>query len=426
MADHLSHQANLLRRYEITGLRLLAWLHLVVVILGIIGTLTTAQGTLRILNLFFAVIPLWVFLVVMLRVEQVKNLERMGLLIASFDAFSLAWLPVSWYLFQGNGSAPELLLENDLVIFYILMATAHSITLRPSQPLLAGAVGVVVMTGCYLWAVSAGLPPPAVDWLAAINTRQVDISSFWFKTLFMMPFACSALALLAWRGRQLVSRTALLERSMTTLSQYFSPKIVGELINNESLNLSLSGQQRDIAVLFVDLVGFTELSEKLQPAESVALLADYFQRMVACVFANNGSVDKFLGDGLMATFNILGDQPQAAQQAVLAGIAMQHALQELNVERQQRGLAPLQQRISVHFGAAVVGNVGTSQRMEFTAIGDTVNTASRLQEICKQLQTDFIISASVYQRFPEAPAKDMGTVSLRGKSEMVQVYAVES
>lgn len=426
MFDHQSHQAKLLRRYEITGLRLLAWLHLIVVVLGIIGTLTTAQGALRTLNLFFAVIPLWVFLVVMLRVERVENLERMGLLIASFDAFALAWLPVSWYLFQGNASAPELLLENDLVIFYILMATVHSITLRPSQPLLAGAVGVIVMTGCYFWAVSVGLPPPATDWLVAINTRQVDMGSFWFKALFMLPFACGTLALLAWRGRQLVSRTALLERSMTTLSQYFSPKIVGELINNDSLNLSLTGQQRDIAVLFVDLVGFTELSEKLRPAESVALLADYFQRMVACVFANNGSVDKFLGDGLMATFNILGDQPQAAQQAVLAGIAMQHALQELNAERQQRGLAPLGQRISVHFGAAVVGNVGTAQRMEFTAIGDTVNTASRLQEICKQLQADFIISASVYQRFPEAPAKDMGTVSLRGKSELVQVYAVDA
>ncbi|PKN91766.1 MAG: hypothetical protein CVU44_17800 [Chloroflexi bacterium HGW-Chloroflexi-6] len=418
------YKQELLRTYELAGLRLLAWLHLGVAVVDIIGAIITAEGMLLISNLVVAIISFGIFLLIMLRVERVIHLERLGLLVALFDSISLLWLPASWYLFQGNASAPELLVKNDLVIFYILLAAIHSITLRPGQPLLVGVVGALVMTGCYWWAVSAGLPPVTNDWLTSINTRQLDVSSFWFKIWFMLQFGCGTLALLAWRGRQLVARSASQERSITALSRYFSPAIVSELINNDSLSSALNSQQRDVAVLFVDLVSFTHLSESLPPTEIVSLLADYYQRMVACVFANQGSVDKFLGDGLMATFNLLGDQPDAARQAVLTGVAMQEALRDLNELRRLDNLSPLKQRIGIHFGAAVVGNVGTPQRMEFTVIGDTVNTASRLQEICKELRVDFLISAAVYQQFPQAPVKDMGEVSVRGKSDPMRVYAV--
>lgn len=426
MAEHSAHQVELLRRYEIAGLRLMAWLHLTAALLTIIGALSTAKGALRISNIFMSIIPFAIFALIILRVERITNLERLGLLTTLFDSLLMAWLPISWYLFQGNAMAPEMLVKNDLVIFYILLAGIQSITLRPKQPLVVAAVGVIVITACYVWAASIGLPPAAKDSLTAITTNQVDVNSFWFRTLFMMPFGCGTLAVLAWRGRKLVARSASLERSITSLSRYFSPKIVDELINNEVLNSSLNGQQREIAVLFVDLESFTQLSESLPPNDVVTLLADYYQRMVECIFANNGSVDKFLGDGLMATFNMLGDQPQAARQSVLAGIAMQKALSELNVTRQLHGLVPLKQRIGIHFGSAIIGNVGTSQRMEFTAIGDTVNTASRLQEICKQLHTDFLISDSIYRQFPQVSAKDMGKVVVRGKSDIMQVYAVIS
>jgi len=426
MAEYSAHQVELLRRYEIAGLRLMAWLHLTAALLTIIGALSTAKGALRISNIFMSIIPFAIFALIILRVERIIHLERLGLLTTLFDSLLMAWLPISWYLFQGNAMAPEMLVKNDLVIFYILLAGIQSITLRPKQPLVVAAVGVIVITACYVWAASIGLPPAAKDSLTSITTNQVDVNSFWFRTLLMMPFGCVTLSVLAWRGRQLVARSASLERSITSLSRYFSPRIVEELVNNEVLNSSLNGQQREIAVLFVDIEGFTQLSENMPPNDVVTLLADYYQRMVACVFENNGSVDKFLGDGLMATFNMLGDQPQAARQSVLAGIAMQKALGELNVTRQLHGLIPLKQRIGINFGSAIIGNVGTAQRMEFTAIGDTVNSASRLQEICKQLHTDFLISDSIYRQFPQVPAKDMGKVVVRGKSDIMQVYAVIS
>ena len=402
----------------------MAWLHLAAAVLDIIGALSTAKGALLISNIFISIIPFAIFTLITLRVERIANLERLGLLITLFDSILLAWLPISWYLFQGNAMVPEMLVKNDLIIFYMLLAGIQSITLRPKQPLVVAVVGAIVITASYAWAASIGLPPAAKDSLTAITTNQVDMNSFWFRTLFMMPFGCVTLAVLAWRGRQLVARSISLEHSITSLSRYFSPKIVDELVNNDVLNSSLSGQQREIAVLFVDIESFTQLSESMPPNDVVALLADYYQRMVECIFANSGSVDKFLGDGLMATFNMLGDQPQAARQAVLAGIAMQKALKELNVTRQARGLSPLKQRIGIHFGPAIIGNVGTSQRMEFTAIGDTVNTASRLQEICKQYHTDFLISDTIFQQFPQIPARDLGKIVVRGKSGIMQVYAV--
>jgi len=426
MTTYPNPPKDLLRLSEIAGLRLLAWLHFGLELVDLVGAIFTAKGALLVSNLAIALIPLGIFLFILLRVERVLHLERLGLLIALFDSILLVWFPISWYLFQGNGSAPELLVKNDLVIFYLLLAAIHSITLRPKQPLLVGTVGALVMAGCYFWAIAAGLPPSTTDWLTSINTRQLDVSSFWFKILFMLPFGCGTLALLAGRGRQLVTHSASQERSITALSRYFSPTIVDELVNDNALNSALNSQQREVAILFVDLASFTELSEKLPPDEVVALLADYYQRMVACVFANQGSVDKFLGDGLMATFNTLGNQPQAARQAVLAGLAMQEALRDWNRARQLKNHAPLRQRIGIHFGAAIVGNVGTPQRMEFTVIGDTVNTASRLQETCKQLKTDFLISAAVYRQFPQAPVKDMGEVNIRGKAEPMRVYAVTS
>ena len=297
MTDYHSHQKDLLRQAEIAGLKLLAWLHFGLALVDIIGAVFTARGILLISNLVISLIPLGIFLFILLQVERVVYLEQFGLLIAFFDSILLVWFPISWYLFQGNASAPELLVKNDLVIFYLLLAATHSITLRPKQPLLVGIVGGLVMAGCYFWAVAAGLPPTTTDWLTSINTRQLDASSFWFKILFMLPFGCGTLALLAGRGRQLVIHSASQERSITALSRYFSPTIVDELIKTDGLNSTLNSQQREVTVLFVDLASFTELSEKLPPGEVVSLLADYYQRMVACVFAHQGSVDKFLGDG---------------------------------------------------------------------------------------------------------------------------------
>jgi adenylate cyclase len=423
--EHPILQSDLLRRHEMTGLRLLAWLHLAATVLSVLGGIFTAQGGLRFSNFVIALLPFGIFLLIILRVEKVRHLEDFGLMIALFDSVIMLWMPVSWFLFQGDGQFPQLLVKNDLVIFYILLAGIQSITLRPKQPLLVGAIGVLGQVGCFFWAQSIGLPPVTSEWLTAINTPQVDIGSFWFKTLAMLPFGCITLAILAARGRQLVMRSVSMERSVTALSRYFSPEIVGELIsNNNPLDVSQNGQQRDVAILFVDIVSFTALRESLPPDDVVSLLADYYQRMVACVFANKGSVDKFLGDGLMATFNMLGDQPQAARQAVLAGLAMQKAIGELNAVRQVRGLPPLRQRIGIHFGPAVVGNVGTAERMEFTAIGDTVNTASRLQEMGKQLQFNFLISEPVYRQFPQLPVQDMGLVNVRGKANAMRVYAV--
>ena len=127
----------------------MAWLHLAAAVLDIIGALSTAKGALLISNIFISIIPFAIFTLITLRVERIANLERLGLLITLFDSILLAWLPISWYLFQGNAMVPEMLVKNDLIIFYMLLAGIQSITLRPKQPLVVAVVGAIVITASY-------------------------------------------------------------------------------------------------------------------------------------------------------------------------------------------------------------------------------------------------------------------------------------
>jgi len=207
-----------------------------------------------------------------------------------------------------------------------------------------------------------------------------------------------------------------------TLSRYVSPAMADKIMKNPE-SLQLGGQRRHLTVLFADIKSFTSLAEKMDPAEVVELLNHFFTRMVDLVFEHRGTLDKFLGDGLMAFFGAPMEVPQAASQAVACAIAMQQRLRAMQV----KGTTPIQgMRVGVNTGEAIIGNIGSEKRMDFTIIGDAVNVAARLLEVAREQETPIVIGEGTYREVEgNFSLKPGPAVVLRGRQEATVSYLVE-
>jgi adenylate cyclase len=178
-----------------------------------------------------------------------------------------------------------------------------------------------------------------------------------------------------------------------TISRYVSPQMCQDILKDPSL-LQLGGQRRKVTILFADIKGFTALSEKMEPEKVVEVLNTFFTEMVELVFQHQGTLDKFLGDALMADFGVPVEIPQAPAQAVACALAMHRRLQEMR----NQGLTPIKGlRIGINTGEAIVGNIGSDKRMDFTVIGDAVNVAARLQELTKEVEADILVSETTFR-----------------------------
>jgi adenylate cyclase len=187
-------------------------------------------------------------------------------------------------------------------------------------------------------------------------------------------------------------------RLRATLERYVSKDVVREIADNpDSYLQALGGQRKEMVVLFSDLKGFTSDSERLDPSEMVALLNEYFHEMVDVVFQHSGTLDKFIGDALMATWGgiRLASQEENAQNAVLAAMAMKKRLAAINVRRLEVGIAPWSSGVGICLGPAVFGNIGSEQRMEMTVIGDTVNLASRIEGLTRIYGCDILVDERI-------------------------------
>jgi adenylate cyclase len=204
-----------------------------------------------------------------------------------------------------------------------------------------------------------------------------------------------------------------------TVSRYVSPEVAEEILKNPEL-LQLGGRRMPVTVLFADIQGFTAMSEGMAPEAVVEVLNNYFTEMVELVFRHRGTLDKFVGDALMAVFGVPVPLAGAATRAVECALAMQRHLARM----QEQGLTPIQgMRIGINTGEAIVGNIGSQKRMDFTVVGDVVNVAARLQELAKELEADTLISEATCR---ELEGKfNLGAeeaVVLRGRQEATTVF----
>ena len=205
---------------------------------------------------------------------------------------------------------------------------------------------------------------------------------------------------------------------------YFSPPVL-EAILKDPKSLGLSGERREVSILFADLRSFTSLSEGLPPKRLTELLQEYFSMMTAEILATDGVVDKFIGDAIMAFWGAPIDQLDKADRAVTAALNMVKRLSTLNDKWEKEGSPPLEIGIGVNTGVAIVGNMGSRTRFDYTLIGDEVNIASRLEGLNKRFGSNILISESTRRSLTiPVELEPLGETEIRGRQEPIRVYKV--
>jgi adenylate cyclase len=213
------------------------------------------------------------------------------------------------------------------------------------------------------------------------------------------------------------------ERLRTSLQRYLSPNIVDEMVTNNSEGFSLGGQKKKVTILFCDIRGFTTLTEK-EPVETiVSLLNEYFSAMSDVIFANQGTLDKFIGDAIMAIYGAPLELKDNAFKCIKTALEMRQKLTLLNEKWKAEKKPQIQVGYGINTGEAIVGNIGSERRMEYTAIGDMVNVAARIEGETEGSQ--IFITADTFQELGNrVTVKKLQPVQLKGKSSKVQIYEV--
>ena len=264
--------------------------------------------------------------------------------------------------------------------------------------------------------------------LRASITTFVDLDMP-IRDIVVFLIVSALLATVVARSRDTVKRQASLERERGNLARYFPPATVDRLARQDAALAQV--REQDIAVLFADLVGFTHWAERHAPHEVIGLLREVHARLEEEVFRHHGTLDKFIGDGLMATFGTPDPGSRDAVNAVTCLKSIVTDFDAWNERRKTRNKAPIQIAVGLHYGPVVVGNIGTDRRLEFAVLGDTVNVASRLEALTRELHVAAAISGAAAEAARnEAPDEavdllagfvDRGQVTLRGRDHPVEV-----
>lgn len=315
----------------------------------------------------------------------------------------------------------------------IIQAYMQHKTLLPIGRTVLAVITFVLIAGFILFAKKRKLSvilitSAAVAGLYMIFGRLMALGSFGGKRAFVR--CVYVLLVLILADIYFVIEKYVLERirrkhTLDVFKKYVAPEVVDNLSKTGDFELHLGGEKRDVAVLFVDIRGFTPLSEGLEPEKVVAILNEYLKLTTTSILRHKGTLDKFIGDATMAVFNAPFDQEDYIYEAVAAAWDIKAGSQELGDRLFKEFGKKVGFGVGVNCGEAVVGNIGCDFRMDYTAIGDTVNTAARLESNAKAEQ--ILISEDVYERLKDRiKATPVGEIPLKGKSNKIMVYSVDS
>ncbi|QBF33819.1 adenylate/guanylate cyclase domain-containing protein [Thalassococcus sp. S3] len=259
------------------------------------------------------------------------------------------------------------------------------------------------------------------------NAMNFDIRA---QEIVVFLICTYTLALCVRRFNRLLLSNASLERERANLSRYFSPNVVEELSRNDEPLKAI--RNHNVAVLFVDIVGFTHLAADRHPQEVIKTLRRFHGRMEAEVFAHDGTLDKYLGDGLMATFGTPMAGEKDATNALSCAKAMIQAVSQYNYERVRGGEPPIKASIGVHYGPVVLGDIGAN-RLEYAVIGNTVNVANRLEKLTRDLEVQIVVSDHLRGQVIKESGEDSpalagltrhGGQAIRGLDKALAVWTV--
>src|SRR5213594_1284696 len=248
-------------------------------------------------------------------------------------------------------------------------------------------------------------------------------AGFLLADVWMRGVACT-FALVLGYGATVVENFVHAQLYKRRLSPFFSPDVLRALVRARD-EQSLGPRRRVATVLFSDIRGFTSISERLQPEQVEEMLGEYLTEMTQIVFKNRGSVDKYMGDGIMALYNAPFEDPEHALNAIRTGLEFQERALALSARWQEKLGVAIRIGVGINTGEMLIGTLGSRQRFEYTALGDNVNLGSRLESVTKDHGASIIISEYTYEHVKgRFPTRELGNVTVKGRSQPVKIYGV--
>ncbi|UYN93902.1 MAG: adenylate/guanylate cyclase domain-containing protein [Enhydrobacter sp.] len=332
-------------------------------------------------------------------------------------------------------------MRRSAFLYLVAYIACSALTFSVTVVLLSGLAAVLGQLASFVFVIYAAehvdmfkgfATSGAYDLLRQLTSLQnVEPWVFMVNQLVLLGVTTGLIAGAIWRARRHVERAVQAEARSTTLGRYFSPDVAQRLAD-EPASLE-TGRAQDAAVLFVDIIGSTRRMEALPPEQVIEAVRAYHQRIVPIVFRHGGSIDKFLGDGVMAVFGAPEKSPSAAYDAVLCAVVILDTIDAWSADRVARGNVATTVGIGIHYGPVVQGNVGIADRLEFTTLGDTVNLASRLEGMTRQVDSGILLSHEALdaaERLAPLPpgikarCRDLGPLPIAGHEAPIHVFGI--
>lgn len=322
-------------------------------------------------------------------------------------------IPSGMMVLLSGAVGPEIALNTPLPMAYFLFICLSTLRMTASLSIFTGCVAAAEYTALGLYYFGVGsVSDPYVTSIWSILTKAT--------VLVVAGLVCGFVGVQI-RRRLIASLETVNERNRVVgmFGQYVSPAVVDQLLNQP---VEGAGEERYVTIMFLDIRGFTAFAERRTPAEVVAYLNTLFATMIALVNANNGIINKFLGDGFMACFGAPLSDGRDTQNAVHAALEIARAVERMSADGT---IAPTRIGIGLHAGTAVTGSVGSPERREYTIIGDTVNLASRVEQLTKQYGVALLVTDAVWQAVKDDyEGRALDPVTVRGREEPVAIYAI--
>ena len=327
---------------------------------------------------------------------------------------------------------PQAFVDSRPVVYFFFVISLYAFNFSPWLMIWAALCAAAAWSTGMLWLLllpeTVTSVPPGIDAtgiVAIFHEPHFLNLEAWFQDVLVILLTGFVLAGVVWRTRRLVRGQIAVARERANLARHFAPTMVDEIASHDRMLEVV--QRQDVAVMFADVVGFTRLAEQLAPEATVAVLRGLHRRIEKAVFDHGGTLDKFLGDGAMATFGTPRAGSRDAANALGAARAALDAVDKWNAKRAARGAAPVRLSVGLHYGSVVLGDLGSDRRLEYAVIGDTVNVAARIEHLTRELDARIALSEALVEQARDQGAdlaglEAVGAHDLRGRNESVVLW----